>query len=145
MHAGFNKKSTKKITAHAKKDEMEIMTIFLTFFFVSFLLSVVLFVVALDVSTGGVLGVCSIVNSGIFSPHSGQNLELSGTSKLHFGHFIFMVLLENDIFGANKKCGNRSYRTEKRKLQLSPNKKQIEKDSSPDQPAEFALLPNSLG
>jgi len=41
----------------------------------------------------------------------------------------------------NKKCGNRSYRTEKRQLQLSPNKNQRFGYNSPHQPAESAFLP----
>ena len=66
-------------------------------------------------------------------------------THIHSWNSFFVPLNIFLFFGENKKCANRSQRTEKRKLQLSPNKLKLneEKAFSHTQFQEFAFLPNS--
>ena len=51
------------------------------------------------------------------------NEQRAPFSLVHYWkRYIFLYLTISPSSFQNKKCGNRSYRTEKRKLQLSPNK-----------------------
>jgi hypothetical protein len=54
----------------------------------------------------------------------GHAPALSETSLPHSGHLISAIIYSPFMYisGKNKKCANRSQRTEKRRLQLSPNK-----------------------
>jgi hypothetical protein len=57
--------------------------------------------------------------------------------------FLFSILINSSAnIDKNKKCANQSQRTEKRKLQLSPNKNN-DMGITPTAVAEFAFLLNS--
>ena len=69
------------------------------------------------------LGVCGLLPLSHAVNISAQASKARQTSIANFiVFFIFFLLRMFNFFGDNKKCANRSQRTEKRKLQLSPNK-----------------------